>query len=239
MILAANFKTNLTRLQTGEYLGELESLLETLPSDLHVAVFPATSSLIAHKGAVAVGAQNAYPAVSGAFTGEIGLVHLEEFGIEKILIGHSERRHILHETQVDVAKKFDFFMKEGFEIFYCIGEPLHVKEKGVEATLEYLQRQLEGIDLEYPKLVVAYEPVWAIGSGLTPTLEEIEAVHAALKQNIPAPILYGGSVKVSNVREILELSCVDGVLVGSGALQVENFFTMIQTAKEIITKDKA
>ena len=236
MILAANFKTNLTRLETGEYLGELESLLETLPNDLHVVVFPATSSLIPHKGVAAIGAQNAYPAVNGAFTGEIGLIHLQEFGIEKILIGHSERRHILHETQVDIAKKFEFYMQEGFEIFYCIGEPLHIKEKGLDATLEYLKTQLEGIDVEYPKLVLAYEPVWAIGSGLTPTLEEIEAVHAALKKSVPAPILYGGSVKVSNAREILELPSVDGVLVGSGALQVENFYTMIQTAKEIKNK---
>ncbi len=233
MIVAANFKTNLTRLETGEYLGELENLVGKLEESVQVRVFPATSSLIAHRGKVVVGAQNAYPAKSGAYTGEIGLVHLEEFGIKSILIGHSERRHILHESQVDVAKKFDFFKEQGFEIIYCIGEPLRIKEQGLEATLEYLRSQLEGIDLDYAKLIVAYEPVWAIGSGLTPTLEEIESVHKALKSQIGASILYGGSVKVSNAREIMELPSVDGVLVGSGALNVEDFFTMVQTAKEI------
>ena len=233
MIVAANFKTNLTRIETGEYLGELENLIGSLEESVQVRVFPATSSLIAHKGEVVVGAQNAYPTKSGAFTGEIGLVHLEEFGIKSILIGHSERRHILHESQVDVARKFDFFKDQGFEIIYCIGEPLRIKEQGVDATLEYLKGQLEGIDLEYAKLIVAYEPVWAIGSGLTPTLEEIESVHKALKAQIGTSILYGGSVKVNNAREIMELPSVDGVLVGSGALKVEDFFTMIQIAREI------
>jgi len=234
MIVAANFKTNLTRLETGEYLGELEGLVDgEIKENVSVRVFPATSSLIPHKGVAVVGAQNAYPAKSGAYTGEIGLVHLEEFGIETILIGHSERRHIFHESQVDIAKKFDFFKEQNFEIIYCIGEPLRIKEQGVDVTLEYLQTQLEGIDLEYSKLIVAYEPVWAIGSGLTPTLEEIESVHKALKDRIAAPILYGGSVKVNNAREIMELPSVDGVLVGSGALKVEDFFTMIQIAREI------
>ena len=233
MIVAANFKTNLTRIETGEYLGELEGLIGKIEESVRVRVFPATSSLIAHRGEVVLGAQNAYPTKNGAFTGEIGLVHLEEFGIRSILVGHSERRHILHESQVDVAKKFDFFKEHDFEIIYCIGEPLRVKEQGLEATLEYLQTQLEGIDLEYGKLVVAYEPVWAIGSGLTPTLEEIEAVHKALKERFAAPLLYGGSVKVNNAREIMELPSVDGVLVGSGALKVEDFFTMIQIAREI------
>ncbi len=232
MVVAANFKTNLTRLETGEYLGELEGMLPNLEG-VHVRVFPASSSLVPHKGQAVVGAQNAYPAKSGAFTGEIGLVHLEEFGIETILIGHSERRHILHESQIDIAKKFDFFKENGFEIIYCIGEPLGVKEEGVESTLRYLKTQLEGIDLSYSKLVIAYEPVWAIGSGLTPTLEEIETIHSALKKETGVKILYGGSVKTTNSKEIMSLPSVDGVLVGSGALKVENFFLMIQDAISI------
>ena len=233
MIVAANFKTNLTRIETGEYLGELENLIGKLDERVEVRVFPATSSLIEHRGEIVVGAQNAYPAKSGAYTGEIGLVHLEEFGIKSILIGHSERRHILHESQIDIAKKFDFFKEQAFEIVYCIGEPLRVKEQGVEATLGYLKSQIEGIDTEYANLVVAYEPVWAIGSGLTPSLDEIENVHKVLKEEMGTPLLYGGSVKVNNAREIMELPSVDGVLVGSGALKVEDFFTMIQIAKEI------
>ncbi len=235
MIVAANFKTNLTRLETGEYLGELESMLPKL-EDVEVRVFPAASSFVPHKGQAVLGAQNAYPTKNGAFTGEIGLVHLEEFGIKTILIGHSERRHVLFESQIDIAKKFDFFKEQGFEILYCIGEPLNVKEQGLDATLAYLRAQLEGIDLTYPKLTIAYEPVWAIGSGLTPTLEEIEAIHKTLKEETGVRILYGGSVKTANSKEIMSLPSVDGVLVGSGALKVEDFFSMIQDAVTITKK---
>ncbi len=236
MIVAANFKTNLTRFETGEYLAELENLVELGDGSTRVYVFPATSSLIPHKGSVTVGAQNAYPTKNGAFTGEIGLVHLEEFGINSILIGHSERRHILHESQVDVAKKFEFFAQHNFEIIYCVGEPLKIKQEGIEATLEYIDRQLEGIDLEYAKLTVAYEPVWAIGTGLTPSLEEIQSIHAALKERFSAALLYGGSVKVGNAEEIMQLPSVDGVLVGSGALKVEDFASMVKIAQKIQNK---
>ena len=232
-IIAANFKTNLTRVQTGEYLETLENLIKDIGETVDVYVFPAVSSLISHKGKSVVGTQNAYPTQDGAFTGEIGLVHLEEFGIKTILIGHSERRHVLKEIQADIAKKFDFFKEKGFEIIYCVGEPLEVKEQGVDATLAYIDTQLEGIDLEYEKLIVAYEPVWAIGTGLTPTLDEIESIHTKLKEKISAPVLYGGSVKVNNAKEILSLNSVDGVLVGSGALKVDDFAQMVAFGKEV------
>jgi len=229
-IVAANFKTNLTRLQTGEYLGELENLIEEVEG-VEVLVFPATSSLVAHKGKAVVGAQNAYPAQSGAYTGEIGLVHLEEFGIKTILIGHSERREILKESQIDVAKKFDFFKQQGFRIIYCIGESLSVKEKGEDAVIEYLSSQLEGIDTSYANLVIAYEPIWAIGTGLTPTLQEIESLHKKLKTLADVPLLYGGSVKPNNAKEIMALDAVDGVLVGSASLKVEDFVEIIKSSK--------
>jgi len=229
-IVAANFKTNLTRFQTGEYLGELENLIEEVEG-VEVLVFPATSSLVAHKGKAVVGAQNAYPAQSGAYTGEIGLVHLEEFGIKTILIGHSERREILKESQIDVAKKFDFFKQQGFRIIYCIGESLSVKEKGEDAVIEYLSSQLEGIDTSYANLVIAYEPIWAIGTGLTPTLQEIESLHKKLKTLADVPLLYGGSVKPNNAKEIMALDAVDGVLVGSASLKVEDFVEIIKSSK--------
>ena len=229
-IVAANFKTNLTRLQTGEYLGELENLIEDVDG-VEVMVFPATSSLIPHKGNAVVGAQNAFPAQNGAYTGEIGLVHLEEFEIKTILIGHSERREILKESQIDVAKKFDFFKQQGFRIIYCIGESLSIKEKGEDAVFEYLASQFEGIDTSYANLVVAYEPIWAIGTGLTPTLDEIESIHKRLKTLANVPLLYGGSVKPNNAKEIMSLEAVDGVLVGSASLKVEDFVEIIKSSK--------
>jgi triosephosphate isomerase len=191
------------------------------------------SSLDTFATKVEVGAQNAYPTINGAFTGEIGLEQLDEFGIKTILIGHSERRHILGESQEFIAQKFDYFKEQGFKIVYCIGEPKDIREAGKEKMLEYISAQYKGIDTSYENLIIAYEPVWAIGTGLTPTLEDIEDIHTELKKKSPAPLLYGGSVKVTNAKEVLSLNNVDGILVGSAALYVEHFCTMIEYADGI------
>ena len=233
MIIAANLKTNLTRKETSAYVEELESYIKIHKTSQEVLVFPASSSLNEHNGEVIIGAQNAYATKNGAFTGEIGLDHLNEFSIKTILIGHSERRHILGETQVELVKKFNFYKEQGFKIVYCVGEPLEKREAGKAQMMEYISSQYEGIDTNYENLIIAYEPVWAIGTGLTPTLEEIQEIHTDLKEKSHAPLLYGGSVKVNNAKEVLELQNVDGVLVGSAALYAEHFCTMIQFAQDI------
>jgi triosephosphate isomerase len=231
MIIAANLKTNLTRGATSEYLQTLKSFLDNNSFDGEVLVFPAISSLIRHSAKPIIGAQNAYPVKNGAFTGEIGLDHLEEFGIKTILIGHSERRHILGESQEFISQKFDYFKKLGFKIVYCVGEPLEVREAGDEKMMQYLSAQYDGIDTQYENLIIAYEPVWAIGTGLTPTLDDIELVHKELKKKSSAPILYGGSVKVNNAKDVLACENVDGILVGSAALKVDDFCKMIDFAR--------
>jgi len=233
MIIAANLKTNLTRKQTEVYVDEVESYVGKNNITQEVLVFPATSSLIPHAGDVIIGAQNAYATKNGAFTGEIGLDHLEEFGIKTILIGHSERRHILGETQEQLVKKFNFYKDLGFKIVYCIGEPLEKREAGKDEMMRYISAQYEGIDTNYKNLIIAYEPVWAIGTGLTPTLEDIESIHADLKEKSTAPLLYGGSVKVTNAKDVLALKNVDGVLVGSAALYAEHLCTMMQYAQDL------
>ena len=233
MIIAANLKTNLTRKQTSEYVNELESYIVKNNISQEVLVFPASSSLNEHNGKVIIGAQNAYATQNGAFTGEIGQDHLDEFSIKTILIGHSERRHILGESQEELVKKFNYYKELGFKIVYCVGEPLEKREASKEVMMDYIAAQYEGIDTSYENLIIAYEPVWAIGTGLTPTLEEIQAIHTDLKEKSTAPLLYGGSVKVTNAKEVLELQNVDGVLVGSAALYAEHFCTMIQYAQEI------
>ncbi len=233
MIIAANLKTNLTRKQTSAYINELERFLNENSISQDVLVFPATSSLDTYNTKVEVGAQNAYAVQNGAFTGEIGLDHLEEFGISTILIGHSERRHILGESQEIIATKFDFFKSLGFRIVYCVGEPLEVREAGKNVMMEYISKQYDGIDTSYEKLIIAYEPVWAIGTGLTPTLDDIANIHKELKEKSSAPLLYGGSVKVNNAKEILAVDNVDGALVGSAALVEKDFETMISFAQEI------
>jgi len=227
MIVAANFKMYKTRKETIEYIN---SLKEIDFKGVKVAVFPPQSALIEDE---IIGAQNAYPEVHGAYTGEIGLEQLNEFNIKKIMIGHSERRNILGETQEFIAKKFDFYKNNGFEIFYCIGEPLEIREKGIKAVVEYLKSQFEGIDLEYDNLIIAYEPVWAIGTGKSASLEEIKEVVGEIKKLVNSPVIYGGSVKPNNIKDILSVDGVDGVLVGSASLDVENFKTMIIKAKEL------
>ncbi len=231
MIIAANLKTNLTCHDTALYIEELEKFVQK--SKQEVLVFPAISSLDNFFTKAEIGTQNAYPTVNGAFTGEIGIEQLNEFGIKTILIGHSERRHILGESQEFIAQKFDYFKREGFKIVYCVGEPKNVREAGRKQMLEYISAQYAGIDTSYEKLIIAYEPVWAIGTGLTPTFEDIEDIHAELKKRSHAPLLYGGSVKVTNAKDVLALNNVDGILVGSAALYVEHFCTMIEYADEL------
>ena len=233
MIIAANLKTNFTRKQTSDYINELESFVKTNDITQEVLVFPAMSSLDKYDGDVVVGAQNAYGVENGAFTGEIGSDHLDEFSIKTILIGHSERRHILGETQEVIVEKFNYYKNLGYKIVYCIGESLEIREAGNKVMMDYLVSQFDGIDLEYENLIVAYEPVWAIGTGLTPTLEDITSVHVELKTKCKAPLLYGGSVKVTNAGEVLALDGVDGVLVGSAALYAEHFCSMIQFAQDL------
>lgn len=233
MIIAANFKTNHTRRETEAYLQQVEAFMATEAISDEVMVFPPATALQTTDGSVVVGAQNAWVTKNGAFTGEIGTEQLDEFGIRTILIGHSERRHILGESQELVAEKFAFYKVLGFKIVYCIGEPIEVRESGNDALMAYLDNQLDGIDLGYEGLVIAYEPVWAIGSGRVPSDHDIERIHNALAKKTSAPLLYGGSVKVGNAASILALNHVDGALIGSGALDAEAFCSIIATAKKI------
>ncbi len=233
MLIAANFKTNKTRKQTAEYYSAVSSYIAENGISSEAMIFPPATALDSFEGQISVGAQNAYAVENGAFTGEIGLEQLDEFGIKTILIGHSERRHILGESQEELVVKFNYFKEQGFTIVYCIGEPLEVREEGSEALMDYLDDQLEGIDLDYKELVIAYEPVWAIGTGLTPSADEVELIHTALRQKIASPILYGGSVKTANAEELLALDNVDGALIGSGALNVDDYCTILSIADSL------
>ncbi len=134
-----------------------------------------------------------------------------------------------------LQKKYAFYKELGYKIIYCIGgEPLEVKEAGLEKTLEYVYEQFEGIDTNYENLILAYEPVWAIGTGVTATNDDITAVHSAIKSKIEKPLLYGGgSVKVANVREICSLDGVDGALIGTASWIVEDFIQIIENTKDV------
>jgi len=227
MIYAANFKTNHTRKTTKDYIKKLQEKIVTKKTEDSVYIFPPSTALDRFEGDFTVGTQNAYPAQNGAYTGEIGVEQLEEFAIKTILIGHSERREHLGESQEKVAEKFTFFKEQGFEIIYCIGEPLEIREKGIEAVMQYLLAQFDGIDITYEDLIIAYEPIWAIGTGRSATVEEISTTHRALKKTVDKPLLYGGSAKPANIKEIINIAGVDGVLVGSASLDADSFSQMI------------
>ncbi len=228
MIFAANFKTNHTRKSTELYINALNEKLGAKKSEDRVFIFPPATALDFYEGDFTLGVQNAYPSHNGAFTGEIGVEQLDEFDIKTILIGHSERREHMAESQEKIAQKFSFFQEQDFEIIYCIGEPLHIREKGFESVMQYLLDQFEGIDITYSNLIIAYEPIWAIGTGRSATVEEISMTHRALKKVInDIPLLYGGSVKPANIKEIISITGVDGVLVGSASLDAESFSQMV------------
>ncbi|RXK13413.1 triose-phosphate isomerase [Halarcobacter mediterraneus] len=234
-IIASNFKTNHTRETTVEFIAKLNDFLTEKKIDNEVYVFPTATSLNSFEtlSTLNIGVQNAYPTKNGSFTGEIGTEQLDEFNIKTILIGHSERRHVLGESQEEITKKFNFYKDLNYKIVYCIGEPLEVKEQGIEQTLEYLYEQFVGIDVNYENLILAYEPVWAIGTGVTATNDDIKAVHSVIKEKIDKPLLYGGSVKVNNVKEICSLDGVDGALIGTASWNIDDFKQIIENTKDL------
>lgn len=234
-IIASNFKTNHTRKSTASFINEVNDYLKSNEIKNEVYVFPTSTSLDLFDtvSTFSIGAQNAYATVAGSFTGEIGTTQLDEFEIKTILIGHSERRHILGETQNKIAKKYEFYKELGYKIIYCIGEPLEVKNEGLPKTLEYIYEQFDGIDTNYENLILAYEPVWAIGTGVTATNEDIKNIHNAIKEKISKPLLYGGSVKVENVREICQIPNVDGVLIGTASWKKEDFIQILENTKDL------
>jgi triosephosphate isomerase len=229
-IIASNFKTNHTRGSTKSFVDTINKYLESNKIKNEVFIFPTATSLDNFNTVknLQIGAQNAYYTKNGSFTGEIGTEQLDEFDVKTILIGHSERRHILKESQKDLTLKYNYYKSLGYTIIYCVGEPLEVRQKGLTETLGYIWEQFEGIDLSYDKLIVAYEPVWAIGTGVVATADEIAQVHKKIKKKISHPLLYGGSVKPENLSEILQIDNVDGTLIGTTSWDVEQFKKMIE-----------
>lgn len=221
-IIAGNFKSNLNRKQTSDYL----SKLSLLKSKHKIFIFPSISSMPSNDyDNITIGTQNCYPAASGAFTGEITLEHLEELNINTILIGHSERRNLFFESDKVCAEKFAFFKERDFCIFYCIGEDLATRKAKKER--DFLSRQLDFIDTNYSKLVIAYEPIWAIGTGVNASLEQIGECMEFLKSRTNAAIIYGGSVNENNSSEILDIT--DGILVGSASLDINKFHQILRS----------
>ena len=219
--------------------------LEREPAAARVALCPPATLLARMADALAgsavlVGGQDCHAEPSGAFTGDISAEMLADAGARMVILGHSERRAYHGETDAIVAAKVRGALRAGLEPIICVGESLTDRRGGW--TLEVVDRQVRGSatrDLKGQAFTVAYEPVWAIGTGLTPTLAEIEEVHGAIRNVLArtlgeageaAPILYGGSVKPSNAVEILALPEVGGALVGGASLDAEDFLKIVRAA---------
>lgn len=238
MIIASNFKTNHTRESTKKFVSQVDNFIKSSSSSIQARIYPTATSLnnFDCDKSIKVGVQNFYPTHRGSFTGEIGFEQLDEFGVDSVLVGHSERRHVLRESSELTVQKFNFAKEQGVEILYCVGEPKEVRERGIDAVMSYIWGQFDGIDLSYKRLVVAYEPVWAIGTGLSAKYSDIEETLKKLRKKIEAPLLYGGSVKVDNIDDILNIKNCDGVLVGTASWKAEDFCKMIEVAQK--TKER-
>ena len=224
MRFLANLKCNHTRESFAKYAQILDA---NLSANDDVTVFPPFSALdgAAHK--FKLGAQNFYPCESGAHTGEIGKVMLDEFGVKSVLIGHSERRE-LGESEELLRAKFDFAVKAGWQIVYCIGENLSVNEVG--GTKEFLAEQLKNIELSYERLLIAYEPIWAIGTGKSASVEQVDEILNFIREQTSAPLLYGGSVNAANIGGIAGIKNCDGVLVGTASWDASGFLELISAS---------
>ncbi|HTK35446.1 MAG TPA: triose-phosphate isomerase [Caulobacteraceae bacterium] len=189
--------------------------------------------------AVEVGAQDCRPEAGGAFTGDVCAAMLHDAGARLVILGHSERRAGHGETDAQVAAKALAALAAGLEPIICVGESLEQRQSGLAATI--VRAQVEASlppELEGRPFAVAYEPIWAIGTGLTPSIPEIEAIHTEIRGVLShrfahsgaSPILYGGSVKPANAREILHAAEVGGALVGGASLLAKDFLAIIEGA---------
>lgn len=177
---------------------------------------------------IAWGAQNVSEHAQGAYTGEVSAAMLAEFGCRYVIVGHSERRSLYGETDAQAAAKFAAVRSAGMTPILCVGETLAQREAG--QTEAVVARQLSAVEFE--DAVLAYEPVWAIGTGRNASPEQAQAVHAFLRKRVPAetPILYGGSVKPQNAAQIFSMPDVDGGLIGGASLVAKDFLDIVKAA---------
>ncbi len=246
-VIAGNWKMNLTLAEAVELVNGIRYGLP-YPGETDVVVAP--TFLCLHKVAeelkesyIGVAAQNMYYEDKGAYTGESSGLYIKDAGAEYVIIGHSERRQYFAETDETINLKIKAAFKHGLTPIFCVGETLEQRESGlVEMIIQ--QQVAAGLDgltaVEVSGLILAYEPVWAIGTGKTASPDQVEEVHLMIRDRLAAQfgpetaekvrILYGGSVKPANSKELLALPNVDGALVGGASLKAADFIEIIKSA---------
>jgi triosephosphate isomerase len=242
--IAANWKMHKTVAEAAEFVDALLPRIAATQSDVVIcAPFTALTAVVERRygTAVKVAAQNMHEEESGAFTGEVSAPMLVELDVEAVVLGHSERRQYFNETDEALARKVPVALAAGLEPILCIGESESARD--AEETEEVLERQLQadlgGLDADQiESVVIAYEPIWAIGTGRTATPDQAQEVCAFIRDVLrmrgaaadTVRILYGGSVKPGNAAELLSLPDVDGALVGGASLEVEDFAAIVEAA---------
>jgi triosephosphate isomerase len=232
MLIAGNWKMFKGPAETAAFCIALRE--RELPSEVDVVVCPPFVSLavavqLLAGTDIAVAAQNVHWDAEGAFTGEISAPMLRELGVYGAIVGHSERRQHFGERDETVAWRARAALDAGMSVIACVGETEAERESG--QTEEVLRRQVAVLEAD-EQLVVAYEPVWAIGTGKTATPELAQEAHALIKSLLDVPVLYGGSVKPDNAVALLAQPDVDGALVGGASLDVDSFISICRAAKE-------
>jgi triosephosphate isomerase len=247
LFIGTNTKMYKTIAQTREFLLQLYMHTQGIPrSEMCLFVIPSYTSLqsarsVVESSSILLGAQNMGWEDEGQFTGEISPVMLKEIGIDIVEIGHSERRHILHETDEEENKKVRAALRHDFTALLCVGETLDQKESGIagETLSIQLKKGLSGVTAaDTRNLWIAYEPVWAIGTQGTPaTKEYAEEMHGVIRQTLETlfgrdsardiPILYGGSVNRDNAVDLIRMRNIDGLFIGRSAWDADNFASII------------
>lgn len=245
-VIAGNWKMNKTRPEAKALIGELAPLVKDADCGVVICV-PYTNletALEATKGTnIGVGAENCHWAESGAFTGEISARMLAEMGVQYVVIGHSERRQYFGETDATVQKRVRAALDAGLTVILCVGELLEQREAGITEEIVGMQTKvaLGGVAKEeLAKIILAYEPVWAIGTGRTATPEQAEEVCAAIRACLAdlydeateaaMRILYGGSMNEGNAALLLSEADIDGGLIGGAALKAGSFIEIVKAA---------
>ena len=240
MLIAGNWKMYKGPDETREFCARLRARLYGFEG-ADVIVCPPSPSLHDAVGMLAVTeigvfAQNAHWAKEGPYTGEVSPWMLKEMGVGGTLVAHSERRQLFGETDESAALRIEGSLDAGLHVIACVGETEDEREAG--ETENVIRRQVEAIktvvdDENLERLAIAYEPVWAIGTGRTATPEEAEAAHKLIKRLLDVPVLYGGSVKPENAEELLSQPDVDGALVGGASLEVESFAAICEASVRV------
>ena len=238
-IIAANWKMNNTMAETEQFFSTF-TLSAAQKAVCEVIIAPAfpylatAQKFCTENSGITLAAQDIYPEKKGAFTGMVGSEMLQDLGVTAVITGHSERRHVFNESISLVTKKSLFALEEGFKVILCVGETLQERESG--DLFNVITEQLETCETlpSLDNVIIAYEPVWAIGTGVTASPEQAQEMHAFIRKILTEKhnagntrILYGGSVKPANVAELMSQEDIDGALVGGASPKAESFMQLI------------